>query len=339
MRVLILNQAAPPDGFEQAAFGDHMQIEIHRGPGDPADMPSDESRAAAEGIVCSSAQHDIGSPDLYPQCRVVVRMGVGFDNVDAAAWGARGVPVCNVPDYGTSEVADHAIALMLALTRGTGFYHERVARDPVEGWTWRGAPLMRRLRDATFGVVGLGRIGLAAALRARAFGMALAFYDPYAPNGLEIAVGARRCQSLDELMASSDVVSLHAPLSGETRGLIGARALAAAKPGLILVNTARGPMVDLDALYEALRQGQIGGAALDVLPDEPPDPAHPLLRALRAREPWLEGRLVVTPHAAFYSPASLPDMRRKALEVVLHYLRDGRLTNCVNAAVLKAPLR
>jgi lactate dehydrogenase-like 2-hydroxyacid dehydrogenase len=335
MRILFLNHANTEDVYSQFADAD-TRIEIHRGPmADPADRLSPETCGAADAIVNGSAVHDVGPVEPFTNCRIVVRMGVGYDNLDLAAWGARGVPVCNVPDYGTSEVADHAIALMLSLARGTSTYAPAVAADPSAGWKWNAAPLVRRLRGAVFGVIGLGRIGLSAALRARGFGMEIAFYDPYLPNGFELAVGARRVHSPGDLVAISDVVSLHAPLTKETRGIIGPETLARAKPDLIVVNTARGPLVDLDALYAALRQKRIGGAALDVLPQEPPDANQKLIRALHQGEEFLRGRLVITPHAAFYSPDAIVDIRRKTVEVVLHYLRDGRLTNCVNGQYLR----
>jgi D-3-phosphoglycerate dehydrogenase/C-terminal binding protein len=164
--------------------------------------------------------------------------------------------------------------------------------------------------------------------------MRVIFYDPYLPSGTDLATGYKRVDSLAALMAESDVVSISAPLSPETRGAFNAAAFAAAKPGMIVVNTARGPIVDLDALTDALRSGKLAGAALDVLPREPADGNHPLIRAWRSREQWLDGRLILTPHAAFYSPASLVDMRRKAVEVIVAYLTEGRLINCVNLEYL-----
>jgi len=338
MHILFLNHANPEDVYSRFADAD-TRIEIRPGPiADPSDVLSPETCRAADAIVNGSAVHDLGPVGPFSNCRIVVRMGVGYDNLDLAAWGARGVPVCNVPDYGTSEVADHAIALMLSLARGTSTYIPAIEADPVGGWKWGAAPLVRRLRGAVFGVIGLGRIGLSAAFRARSFGMEIAFYDPYLPNGVELAVGARRVHSAGDLVAISDVVSLHAPLTDETRGIIGRETLARAKPDLIVVNTARGPLVDLDALYDALQQRRIGGAALDVLPQEPPDPSQKLIRALHEQPDFLRGRLVITPHAAFYSPAAIEDIRRKTVEVVLHYLRDGRLTNCVNSEFLRRGL-
>ena len=129
----------------------------------------------------------------------------------------RGIPVCNTPDYGTSEVADHAIGLMLALRRGIVSYHQHLVADPQAGFDYACAPLVRRLRGRVFGIVGLGRIGIATALRAKAFGMSVVAYDPYVSRGAEIAVGVDRVESLEELLAVSDVVSLHCPLTDETR--------------------------------------------------------------------------------------------------------------------------
>ncbi|MHB2166190.1 C-terminal binding protein [Alsobacter sp. R-9] len=307
---------------------------IHRHVSGPV---PDDLRAKADALVVYSAGNTLGHPpEAFPRCRIVVRLGVGYDNIDLAAWGAAGVPVCNVPDYGTSEVADHALALALGLLRGVVHNDRLIRENPAEGWRYAASPTIRRIRGLTFGIVGMGRIGTAAAARARGFGMEIAFYDPYLSSGMEIALAARRVGSLEELFAASDVVSLHAPASDATRGMIDARILAQAKPGLVLVNTARGALVDVAALTDALRQGRIAGAALDVLPQEPPDPASPLLAAWRAREPWIDGRLVLTPHSAFYSPSALDDLRTKGLETALALLERGETRNCVNADQLGA---
>lgn len=270
------------------------------------------------------------------RCRVIVRAGVGFDNVDLETAGALGIAVCNVPDYGTTEVADHAIAMLLTLTRGTAAYDAAIRADLDGGWHFARAPLVRRMRGQVFGVVGLGRIGLATALRAKGFGMEVLFFDPYKPTGTDLALGFRRVDSLSALMAESDVVSLHTPLTPETRGMLDAAAFADAKTGQILVNTARGPVVVLDALFDALRNGRLAGAALDVIPEEPVTrmAEHPLIQAWRAQEPWIAGRLLLSPHAAFYAPESIRDLRRKSAETVVAALGAGRLVNCVNRAWL-----
>jgi D-3-phosphoglycerate dehydrogenase/C-terminal binding protein len=167
--------------------------------------------------------------------------------------------------------------------------------------------------------------------------MEVAFHDPYLPSGAEIAVGMRRMKTLGALMAIADVLSVHAPLSAETQGLIGAKSLARAKPGMIVINTARGPIVDLRALHRALKSGRIAGAGLDVLAREPADAEDPLIGAWRRRESWLDGRLALSPHAAFYSPASIHDLRSKSLTTVLDCLAGGAAANCVNTAQLRKP--
>jgi D-3-phosphoglycerate dehydrogenase/C-terminal binding protein len=337
-QVVLSNFPHPDDALEREAAAGEAELFVQKRGADGWPPLPTAIRAGAEGMIHFPPNTQVdGSPDEYVKLRGLVRSGVGFDNLDLEAWGRRGVAVFNVPDYGTSEVADHAIALMLALTRGTATYHEALRTDPGANWRHAAAPVVRRLRDAVFGIVGLGRIGLAAATRARGFGMRIAFYDPYLPSGMEIAVDARRCASLADLMAVSDVLSVHAPATAETAGLIGADALARAKDGLILINTARGSVVDLDALLAALRSGRLAAAGLDVLPREPADPAHPLIAAWRAREPWLEGRLTLSPHSAFYSPASLRDMRTKGMATLLRHLKTGDLANCVNREFLARP--
>jgi D-3-phosphoglycerate dehydrogenase/C-terminal binding protein len=332
-RLLLVNYLHADEAFERkvaAENGAHIDI-IRSVGGKSSEIPA-ELAAKAEGLISYSAVQKIGLPlDAFPNVRCVLRSGVGYDTIDGVACG---VPVFNVPDYGTSEVADHAIALMLALARGTAAYHDAMRRDPRKNWTYTVAPTVRRLRTSTFGVVGLGRIGLAAARRAQGFGMDVVFYDPYQPSGFELATGLKRARSLEDLLKVADVVSVHTPLSDETTGLLGAKAFAVAKPGLIVINTARGPIVDLDALYDALRSGQVAAAGLDVLPKEPADPEHKLIRAFVDREEWLEGRFTLSPHAAFYSPAANDDLRRKTIETLLEYLETGSIANCVNREYL-----
>ena len=328
--ILCMNWSAQDDlELERREFADVSFI-VRQPGASPLDVA-----AMVDGVINYSATELLGAdPAAFARCRVAVRAGVGFDNLDLAGWGARGVPVCNVPDYGTTEVADHAIALMLSLTRGTATYHDDLLHQ--RPWSYAAAPLVRRLRGAVFGVVGLGRIGLATARRAAAFGMRMVFFDPHLPSGTDLAVGFERAATLAELVSQADVLSLHTPLTDATRHLLGAEALSVAKPGLIVINTSRGPVVDLDALTVALRAGRIGGAALDVLPREPADPAHPLVAAWRAGEDWVRGRLTLSPHAAFYSPASEADLRRKSMQTALAVLREGRVQNCVNTAMLAA---
>jgi phosphoglycerate dehydrogenase-like enzyme len=264
------------------------------------------------------------------RCRQIVRAGVGFDQIDIAACARNGIPVCNTPDYGTTDVADHAIAMMLALARGIVTYHEQLKQDPLDGWNFMAAPTVRRLAGQVFGVVGLGRIGTATALRAKAFGMDVVFYDPYRESGVELALGIRRVDSLSALLRQADVVTLHVPLTEETRNLMDAKAFSLLRPGALLINTARGPVVEIESLLHALLSGKLAGAALDVLPIEPPSSNDPLIAAWRDGKSELHRRLILSPHAAFYSSSSLRDVREKSAKVAVDYLLNGKLRNCVN---------
>jgi lactate dehydrogenase-like 2-hydroxyacid dehydrogenase len=316
-----------PD-LERAVFGNTAQLHVFRAR--RAEQVPDALWQGCDAIVC---YHDLPIDGAVlgrlGRCRLVVRAAVGFDNIDLAACGAKGIVVCNTPDYGTTDVADHAIALMLAVTRGIVAYNDALRVDPVKGWSYLKAPAIRRLGRQSFGVIGLGRIGTAVALRAKAFGMDVVFYDPYRPGGTELALGIRRADTFEELLCRADVVSLHAPLTDETRAMIDRAALACMKSGAILINTARGPIVDTAALLEALLAGRIAAAALDVLPTEPPQD-DPLVTAWRNGDPALRDRLVLSPHAAFYSPDSYVDLRRKSAETVLAYFSNGIVRNRVN---------
>ncbi len=250
-------------------------------------------------------------------CRAIIRNGVGYDSVDIAAAAKAGIPVCNVPDYGTEEVADHAIALSLALYRQL-FPLDAVAKQLK--WHIDVASRMRRLRTQTFGIVGLGRIGTATALRAKAFGFRVVFFDPYVPSGTHKAIGIERINTLDEILAMADIVSVHCPLSAETRGMIGERQIALMKPGAFLVNTARGDIVDKAPVFAALRSSHLAGAGLDVVENEP----------LRSREEAETPNLICTCHAAFCSPEGMVEMRSTSAKIAHAAVTGQPVWNRVN---------
>lgn len=262
-------------------------------------------------------------------CKLIVRCGVGFDNVDRAYARERGIPVGNVPDYGTEEVADSAIGLTLALTRGINYLNNRLQRK-VGDWMYTPVAPLRRLRGRVFGVIGLGRIGTAAALRAKALGMDVAFYDPLKPDGYDKAVGVRRVEKLDDLLRESFVLSVHCPLTPDTRHIVDARAIALMPDGSYLVNTARGATVDATAIPDAIRSGKLAGAGIDVLPFEPPPDDHPLLAAWRNPADPCHDRVIVNPHSAFYSEEGLRDMRVKGAQACRRALLGEPLRNVVN---------
>jgi D-3-phosphoglycerate dehydrogenase/C-terminal binding protein len=263
------------------------------------------------------------------RCRVIVRCGVGYDNVDYVFARQRGIAVANVPDYGTEEVADTAIALMLALTRGIHLLNSRL-RSQRGPWIFSQASPLWRLRRRVFGIIGLGRIGTAAALRAQALGMDVAFYDPYKPDGYDKSLGIRRCETLDELLRQSFVVSIHCPRSSETTRMIGAEQIGWMPRGSYLINTARGAIVDTSAIPPAIESGQLAGAGIDVLPTEPPHPDDPLIQAWRNPQHPAHDRVIINPHAAFYSEEGLLDMRVKGAETCRRALLGIPLRNVVN---------
>ncbi|MBC5767241.1 C-terminal binding protein [Ramlibacter albus] len=297
---------------------------------DPAAIPDTVWRSCDAVLVWHRMKITSDVVAKLDKCRLIVRVGVGFDNVDGAACRERGIPLSNVPNYGTTEVADHALAMLLHLVRGLGSYEARMKADPVGGFVAENVPVVRRLRGLTFGAVGMGRIGTAVARRAAAFDLKVLYVDPYLPEGHELGLGIERVRTLDEVLARADIVSLHVPLNDETRRMMGAQQFRKMKRGSIFLNIARGGLVDVDALHDALRDGHIDAAGLDVLPQEPPDPKSPLIDAWRNNEPWLAGRLVLSPHAAFYSAAGYTDMRTFSAEILLEYLQGGRLRNNVN---------
>lgn len=328
MRILITDRHSKGDEhIEQDAVGPNVELEFF----DHHDDVTDEAWARADGIVTyrGTAAVMAALPKLQ-RARIVVRGGVGFDGLDLKSLGERSIAVCTVPDYGTTEVADHAIGMMLAMRRGLDRYDSLMRSDPAGKWRYLESPCIDRLRGRTFGVFGLGRIGLAAARRASGFDMNVMFYDPHLPDGVDLSTGYKRVTTSEELFETADTVSIHSPHTDETRGAINANLLSRMKPGALVINTARGPIVNLDDMYEALKAGTPTGAALDVLPVEPADTSHPLVKAYMAREEWLEGRLMITPHAAFYSPPGLHDLRSKAVATVAQRLRDGTTRNCQN---------
>lgn len=336
MRFSILTPDAqyPDDAVvERQVAGKEVEFLIHR-TRDPDAIPLEHWAACDALLVWHEMQIDQTLIEKAKKCRVIVRAGVGYNQINLEDAAAAGIPVCNTPDYGTSEVADHAIAFLLSLVRGIPEFQDQLRRDIRAPWKYPETACMRRIRGTTIGLVGLGRIGTATALRAQAFGLNVVAYDPYVSRGTEIALGVRRVESLDALLRVSDIVSLHCPLTPETEGLINAAAFDAMKPGVLFINTARGLIVDHGALSEALRSGKVAGAALDVLPTEPPSPDEPLIRDFLQQEDWLKGRLLLTPHGAWNSPESRHDARRLSAETVMGYLAEGKLRNLVNGHLL-----
>jgi D-3-phosphoglycerate dehydrogenase len=275
--------------------------------------------ADADAVLTQFAPVNADVIAALRRARVIVRYGIGVDNVDLDAARQRGIPVCNVPDYCIDEVADHTLAFLLALTRQVvpNCLHLR-------GGQWGLAvPLaeLRTLRDLTVGVVGFGRIGRAVVRRLLAFGGAVRVFDPAVAAAEVEKAGAAAALSLDELLPACDVLALHCPSTAQTRRLLGAAALAKMKRGAILLNLARGDLVDTAALVAALQGGQLAAAALDVCDPEPIPPGHPLLAL---------PNVVVAPHIASASPRAVRRLRETAADLVARALKGEALPNVVN---------
>jgi phosphoglycerate dehydrogenase-like enzyme len=294
-------------------------------------LQTDDENVVAEGAADADVllvfhTIKIGERTLarLARCKGVVRCGVGYDNVDIHAAGARGIVVCNVPDYGAEEVADHALMLLLAAARRLLPAHQAIRDGTWDTTLVFGAP---RLRGRTLGLIGCGRIGTAMALRGKALGMRVVAYDPYRPDGLDKALGIERVYTLEELLPQAQFLSVHCPLTRETHHILNERTLALLPEGAYVVNTARGPCVDLPALAAALDSGRVAAAGLDVFEREPLDDER-----IR-RHP----RVVLTPHAAFYSAEGWIEMRTKGALEGRRLLLGEAVRNPVNLHCLVNP--
>jgi D-3-phosphoglycerate dehydrogenase len=252
------------------------------------------------------------------KCRIIVRYGIGVDNVDLKAAAAKGIPVCNVPDFCTDEVADHTLAMILELTR-------RVTQNAlkVRSGVWgRGVPLdaLRAIRNMTVGLVAFGRIGREVASRLKPFKCRILVFDPAVAASAIRAAGCTPV-AFDELLADSDLVSLHCPSTDKTRQMINAQSIGKMKDGALFVNASRGTLVQTDDLVAALRSGKIAAAALDVTDPEPPPPDHPLVRM---------ENVFLTSHIASASPQAATKLRNDAANTVAIMIRGGKVPNVVN---------
>ena len=283
-----------------------------------ARTPEDVAAASssADALIVQWAPITAEVIDALDACSVIVRLGIGVDNVDLEAARAKGIPVCNVPDYCIDEVADHAVALALSLSRQIPQVDAR-----VRSGTWKITPdaPMPALRASTFATVGFGRIAQAAHDRMRGFGCRLVAYDPFASSSAFEQAGVESVD-LDTLFETADIISLHCPLTPETHHLVDADRLQTMKPTAILVNTARGGLIDTVALAEAMQRAEIGGAGIDVFEQEPMPDDHPL----RASPNTL-----LTSHLSWFSDQSVPMLQRKAAEEVVRALRGEPLLHPV----------
>lgn len=268
--------------------------------------------------------------DQLPNLKAVVRYGVGFDAIDIPYCTSKGIKVCNTPDYGTEEVSDTAIAMIMNIARGLTRY-DYLCRNYNDGtWQENTIPSLKRNSEIVLGIIGAGRIGGSVALKARALRFKVVIYDPAQARGYEKMLGTERVDSLEELLAKSDIVSIHAPLSSSTKGMVNESFVKMMKKGASFVNTARGGLIeDIDVFYDALKSGHLDCVALDVIPQEPPVSGK-MIDAWKARELWLDGRFIINPHSAYYSGKAYHEMRFKAASNALRILKGEVPYNLLN---------
>ena len=271
----------------------------------------------ADGLLSQYAVLTRRVFEHLPKCKVVARYGVGVDSVDLKAATDLGIIVANVPDYCIDEVSDHAIALILSLMRKTAFFNAKVKSGQ---WDFRSGIPIHRIRGKTLGLIGSGKIGLEVAQKLSSFGVHVIAFDPYlktSPQGIEL-------KNFDAVLKESDFISIHCPLNDSTRHLIGEKEFKKMEKKPILINTSRGPIIDEKALIQALEEGLITGAGLDVLEKEPPDSVNPML----AME-----NVILSPHVGFYSEESISELKRRTAKNVSDVLIGRWPGSVVNQGV------
>ena len=279
--------------------------------------------ADADAVLVTYAKITADMIRQMRKCRIISRFGIGVDNVDIPEATKAGIVVTKVPDYCIDEVSDHTMALLLAVVRKIPFISAQVHAGT---WKMPNVVPIHRLRGSVLGLVGFGRIPQLVAPKAKAFGMTVQAYDPYVPKEVFAREGVEGVD-LPTLLKTSDYVSIHSPLVPETKGLFNADAFRQMKKTAYVVNTARGPIIDEAALAQALDAGEIAGAALDVMSQEPPGPSSPLFG---------RDNVIVTPHTSFYSEESLVELQTKAAEEVVAVLSGKAPRNPVNPEAQKA---
>ena len=271
----------------------------------------------------------------YPNVKAIVRYGVGFDNIDLNYCKNNNIKVFNNPDYGVDEVSDTALAMIMHFSRCLGFYNNKsrslvVEPNHINPWQENTNTNALRLKSMTLGLVGAGRIASSLALKMKNIIGDIHFYDPYVAAGYEKVLGASRHNKLESLLSNADIVSIHTPLTEETKGLINQDFIDSMKHGSILINTARGGLLSSHTcLYDALSSGKISAVGLDVLPEEPPilDIEDEFIASWIDVKSEFTDRIIINPHTAYYSPQSYQEMRNKAATMALNALGDIQIQN------------
>ena len=308
LRIGILNKITNPD-IEKSAIPDDVEI-VCLNANNETELCNGLS-AFDSVIISYKFKLSRATIDKLINCKSIVCACVGYDNVDYLYAAKKGIKVFNVPDYGTNDVADHTMALLLSYTRRVVAYDTLLKTDAVSNWNPYLVSPFHRISDKQIGIIGLGRIGTAVALRAKAFGMSVSFYDPYKPNGYDKTFNFNKTESLLELIEGSDILTIHVPLNSETDGMIDWNIIKNAKRRPIIINTARGKIVDVSCICRALKEGIIDAFLTDVLEVEPPKETDELV--LMQKQQKFANRIIITPHAASYAEESQYEMRYKAV--------------------------
>lgn len=267
--------------------------------------------------------------DNLPNLKGIVRYGVGYDQIDIDYCRKRNIIVCNTPDYGTDEVSDTALAMIMNITRGISRY-DYLSRNYVDTWQENTIKSIKRNNEVKLGVIGAGRIGGSLILKANALRFQTFFYDPYVVRGHEKMLNSFRLDSLKEMLNECDIISINCPLNSETKAMVDNDFISMMKDGASLVNTSRGGIIsNVDIFYKPLKENKLSNVSLDVLPEEPPKKSL-LLDAWRGKAPWLDGRFIINPHTAYYSDKSFFEMRFKAASNVLRMIKGKAPYNRVD---------
>ena len=323
--ILIPDVVVPPAQIEHDVLGDKYNITVGEAQ-EAGDIPEEIWKQSHGILAFHLIDYNAELLSKLENCQVIVRLGVGYDNIDLGEARCRNIAVCNVPDYGTEEVADHTLGLLLALVRSIPGYQQAIKN---RNWA-RNDNITFRLSGKTIGIIGLGRIGMAVAIRCKSFGMNIVFYDPYLDDGYDKALGITRADTLEDFLEQSDIISIHAPSTKETRGMVGSDFLSKVRDGCILINTARGDIINLDELYKIMKLGKVKARGLDVLPIEGHSSEQQLVVDYENDAQWLKDRLIITPHVAYYSAEAYTELRYKAAKQIKGAIDGQEIKNCVN---------
>lgn len=314
-RVLVTDRAWPDTLIEQQIL-DQIDARVVE-PVSTTEADLIRAAAGVDAIATNWAKVTDAVIRTSPHCRIVSRFGIGIDNIAVDTATSLRIPVTNCPDYCVSEVSDHALGLLLACARRIGLFHWRAKQGKYDLTT---ALPIQRIAGQTLGLVGLGKIAQTLVPKAKALGLNVIAHTQ---SGSDYGTGVRMV-GFGELLASSDYISIHAPLTPQTRQMFGEAAFRQMRPSAYLINTSRGGLIDQQALFEALQENRLAGAALDVFDPEPPNLADPLFQ---------DERVIVTPHAAFVSEQAVRQMRTEAMQNVVTVLSGSRPQNVINPQI------